>query len=58
MRNTPYKDTLPNFYFKGLYNKGEIPNGFEYLYSMLGNASDNEYDSFSRFSSVYSTEWK
>ena len=58
MKNTSHPDTLPALYFKGLYNKGEIPIGFKYLYSMLSESGADGDDKWQRFSAVYDTGWK
>lgn len=58
MKHTSKPDTLPALYFKGLYNKGEIPEGFRFLYSMFSHPNETGYDEWKSFSSVYSTGWK
>ncbi len=58
MKNTPYPETLPALYFKGLYNKGEIPEGFKFLYAMLSKPDADGYDEWKSFSAVYDTGWK
>ena len=58
MKNTPYPETLPAFYFKGLYNKGELPEGFRFLYAMLSHPDADGYDIWEYFSAVYDTGWR
>ena len=58
MKNTSHKDVLPALYFKGLYNKGEIPEGFRFLYAMLSQPDAEGYDFWRSFSAVYDTGWK
>ena len=58
MKKTAHPDVLPAFYFKGLYNKGEIPEGFRFLYAMLSKPEANGYDIWRSFSAVYDTGWK
>ena len=57
MKHTPWPELLPSLYFKGLYNKGEIPEGFQFLYSMIIRPDVEGYDKWSHFSAVYSTGW-
>lgn len=57
MKRTSYPDLLPGLYFKGLYNKGEIPEGFHFKYAMLSQPDKNGYDKWSGFSAVYDTSW-
>ncbi len=57
MKNTPYPETLPALYFKGLYNKGEIPDGFRFSYAMLSQPDADGYDKWQSFSAVYNTAW-
>lgn len=58
MKNTPYPETLPALYFKGLYNKGEVPEGFRFLYAMLSQPDSEGYDPWKHFSAVYDTGWR
>ena len=58
MQRTAFPELLPIYYFKGLYNKGEIPNGFQYLYSMISQKDIDGYDKWEHFSAVYSTGWR
>lgn len=58
MKNTPYPETLPALYFKGLYNKGKIPEGFRFLYAMLSQPDSEGYDPWKHFSAVYDTGWR
>ena len=58
MKDTPYHETLPALYFKGLYNKGEIPEGFQFQYAMLSQPESDGYDKWRTFSAVYDTGWK
>ena len=57
MKNTAYRDVLPAYYFKGLHNKGEIPEGFRFLYAMLSQPDADGYDPWRSFSAVYDTGW-
>lgn len=57
MKNTIYSETLPALYFKGLHNKGEIPDGFRFLYAMLSQPDADGYDKWQSFSAVYYTAW-
>lgn len=57
MKNTCYPELLPNFYFKGLYNKGEIPENFRFQYAMLSQPDENGYDKWNTFSAVFDTGW-
>ena len=57
MKNTLHPETLPMLYFKGLYNKGEVPEGFRFLYAMLSQPDSEGYDVWRSFSSVYDTGW-
>ena len=57
MKNTSNPDVLPALYFKGLYNKGEIPEGFRFLYAMLSKPDADGYDKWRTFSAVYDTGW-
>lgn len=58
MKNTSYPECLPTLYFKGLYNKGEIPEKFQFRYAMLSQWNADGYDKWRTFSSVYDTEWR
>ena len=57
MKNTSRPEILPALYFKGLYNKGEIPEGFRFLYAMLAHPDRDGYDMWKSFSAVYDTGW-
>ncbi len=58
MQNTPYPEILPTLYFKGLYNKGDVPESFKFSYSMFGDPdSDGLDDTWQLFSAVYNTGW-
>jgi hypothetical protein len=57
MKHTAYPEILPPLYFKGLYNKGEIPEGFRFLYAMLSQIDADGYDKWHTFSSVFDTGW-
>ncbi|WP_034450475.1 hypothetical protein [Butyrivibrio sp. AE2032] len=58
MKNTSRPNILPPLYFKGLYNKGEIPVGFRFLYAMLSEPDADGYDIWQTFSAVYDTGWR
>lgn len=58
MKNTALPELLPALYFKGIYNKGEIPDGFLYRYSLLSKPDRSGYDIWQTFSAVYDTGWK
>lgn len=58
MKHTSYPELLPTLYFKGLYNKGEIPAGFRFIYAMLSQPESDGYDKWKTFSGVYTAEWK
>ena len=58
MKNTPCPETLPVWYFKGLYNKGAIPPNFRFEYAMLSQPDKDGYDKWKTFSGVYRTDWK
>ena len=58
MKNTSYTDILPALYFKGLYNKGILPEGFRFLYAMLSQPDADGSDKWHTFSAVYDTGWK
>ncbi len=58
MKNTSHPDILPALYFKGLYNKGEIPEGFRFLFAMLSHPGADGYDKWRHFSAVYDTGWR
>ena len=58
MKQTDYPELLPPLYFKGLYNKGELPEGFQFLYAMISQPDQDGYDKWSAFSAVYDTGWK
>lgn len=58
MKHTSHPDTLPAYYFKGLYNKGEVPEGFRFLYAMLSQPEADGYDKWLHFSAVFDTGWK
>lgn len=57
MKNTSHPEILPALYFKGLYNKGEIPEGFKFLYAMLSRPDADGYDNWLYFSAVFETGW-
>ena len=58
MKETSKPDLLPKLYFKGLYNKGEIPEGFQFLYALIKGKPDKDgYDHWQWFSGVYNTGW-
>lgn len=57
MTTTSHRNTLPALYFKGLFNKGEIPDGFRFLYAMLSKPDTDGYDKWQYFSAVYDTGW-
>lgn len=57
MKNTRYPELLPDLYFKGLYNKGEIPENFKFRYAMLSQPDEDGYDEWNTFSAVFDTGW-
>ncbi len=57
MKHTCYPELLPSLYFKGLYNKGEIPENFQFQYAMLSQPGENGYDKWNTFSAVFDTRW-
>ncbi len=57
MKHTAYPDVLPPLYFKGLYNKGEIPENFQFRYALLSKPDADGYDKWQTFSAVFSTGW-
>ena len=57
MKNTKYPEILPALYFKGLYNQGEIPDGFRFRYAMLSQPDADGYDEWEYFSAVFETGW-
>ena len=57
MKRTPYPEVLPSLYFKGLANKGEIPENFQFSYAMLSQPNLDGYDKWRTSSAVYSTGW-
>lgn len=57
MKATSHRGTLPALYFKGLYNKGDIPDGFRFRYAMLSQPDADGYDAWKSFSAVYATGW-
>ena len=57
MKHTPYQEILPVWYFKGLYNKGKIPENFRYCYSLLSQPDRDGYDDWETFSAVYAADW-
>lgn len=57
MKNTCYPELLPGLYFKGLYNKGEVPENFKFRYAMLSQPDEDGYDKWNTFSAVYDTVW-
>ncbi len=57
MKKTAYPEVLPDFYFKGLYNKGDIPENFQFSYAMLSQPDSNGYDKWKTFSAVFTTHW-
>ena len=57
MKQTSNTDLLPILYFKGLQNKGDIPDGFQFLYAMLSETDSDGYDKWREFSAVYKTCW-
>lgn len=58
MKHTSNPEILPAWYFKGLYNKGEVPENFNYCYSMLSQLDAEGYDKWKDFSAVYATSWR
>ncbi len=57
MKHTSYPEVLPAWYFKGIYNKGEVPANFRFCYAMLSQPEVDGYDKWKRFSAVYATNW-
>ena len=57
MKHTCYPEILPKLYFKGLYNKGEVPDNFQFRYAMLSQPDKDGYDIWNTFSAVYDAEW-
>ncbi len=57
MKKTTYPEVLPDFYFKGLYNKGDIPDNFQFCYAMLSQPDSDGYDKWKTFSAVFTTHW-
>ena len=57
MKHTSHPELLPALYFKGLYNKGEIPENFQFRYAMLSQPDLDGYDRWHSFSAVYNTGW-
>ena len=57
MKQSSCPNLLPSLYFKGLYNKGEIPEGFRFLYAMISQPDADGYDEWQIFSAVYETCW-
>ena len=41
MKHTCYPELLPELYFKGLYNKGEVPENFQFRYAMLSQPGED-----------------
>lgn len=57
MKHTCYPELLPDLYFKGIYNKGEIPENFQFRYAMLSQPDEDGYDKWNTFSAVFDTGW-
>lgn len=57
MKHTCYPELLPELYFKGLYNKGEVPENFQFRYAMQSQPDENGYDKWNTFSAVFDTGW-
>lgn len=57
MKHTCYPELLPCLYFKGLYNKGEIPENFQFRYAMLSQPDEDGYDKWNTFSAVFDARW-
>ena len=57
MKHTCYPELLPELYFKGLYNKGEVPENFQFRYAMLSQPGEDGYDKWNTFSAVFDTGW-
>ena len=57
MKQTSKPNLLPGLYFKGLYNSGAIPEGFQFLYAMLSKPDSDGYDIWRWCSAVYKTCW-
>ena len=57
MTVTSHRNTLPALYFKGLYNKDKVPDGFKFLYAMLSQMDTDGHDKWRSFSAVYATGW-
>lgn len=57
MKLTPKPEVLPSLYFKGLYNKGEIPENFQFRYALLSKPDHDGYDEWKTFSAVFDTGW-
>ncbi len=57
MIQTAYPEVLPPLYFKGLYNKGLIPERFQFLNAMFSEPEEDGYDKWHNFSGVYDTGW-
>lgn len=57
MKFTPKPEVLPSLYFKGLYNKGEVPENFQFRYALLSKPDHDGYDKWKTFSAVFETGW-
>ena len=50
MKQTSHPDILPAYYFKGrVYNKGETPENFHFLYYTLSQPDKDGYDKWMYF---------
>ena len=58
MKHTTVPEILPPLYFKGLMNKGEIPDGFQFRYAMLSEPNADGYDPWRTYSAVYDAHWQ
>ena len=58
MKQSSCPALLPPLYFKGLYNKGDVPEGFRFLYAMLSEPEADGYDPWQTFSAVYEANWQ
>ena len=57
MKYTCYSELLPELYFKGLYNKDEVPENFQFRYALLSQPDEDGYDKQNIFSAVFDTGW-
>lgn len=57
MKQSSYPELLPALYFKGLYNKGEVPENFQFRYAMLSQPDEDGYDKWEHFSAVFDVGW-